>query len=359
MDQRLSLDRYVELYTELGERALRRRSDGRTRAAEPGVKRVPEPGVISRPLARSGDRPPLLILGAPPRGGNHLLRGLLDNHPQLLLPPDEDFFIRHLSRHPLLRWRGMLVSGLDAPGFFRKLQKEGHLERVNAGHGTEVFGAEGSLDLHAYYDYVSEHHQRLRSDDLVRNHVEALAAALGHKENDGRLRVFFCALQPSKRDLTHTGAMLARSYDVKGIFLVRDPRAHLASKLVRNPTLDLARFCRRQNRYWREIDDFIDKRGPALRVRFEELVTDTEGSMRRICAYLGIDYSPVLLEYTQGGEASQSNSSFAASSGIDHSVLTRYRESLPPASISFVEQHCRPELFWRAPEDLEAQTHIS
>jgi glycosyltransferase involved in cell wall biosynthesis len=359
MDQRLSLDRYVELYTELGERALRRRSDGRTSAAEPGVKRVPEPGVISRPLARSGDRPPLLILGAPPRGGNHLLRGLLDNHPQLLLPPDEDYFIRHLSRHPLLRWRGMLVSNPGAPGFFRKLQKEGHLERVNAGHGTEVFGAEGSLDLDAYYDYVSEHHQRLRSDDLVRNHMEALAAALGHKEGDGRLRVFFCALQPSNRDLTRVGAMLARNYDVKGIFLVRDPRAHLASKLVRNPSLDLARFCRRQNRYWREIDNFIDKLGPALRVRFEDLVIDTETTMRRVCAFIGIDYSPVLLEYTQGGAASQSNSSFAPSTGIDHRVLTRYRESLPPATITFLEQHCRPELFWRGPRDLEAQTLTS
>jgi hypothetical protein len=253
----------------------------------------------------------------------------------------------------------MLVSSPDAPGFFRKLQKEGHLERVNAGHGTEVFGSEGSLDLDAYYDYVSEHHQRLRSDDLVRNHVEALAVALGHKEGDGRLRVFFCALQPSNRDLTRVGAMLSRNYDVKGIFLVRDPRAHLASKLVRNSSLDLARFCRRQNRYWREIDNFIDKRGPALRVRFEELVTDTETSMRRVCSFLGIDYSPVLLEYTQGGEASQSNSSFAASSGIDHSVLTRYRESLPPATISFLEQHCRPELFWRVPDSLEPQSLTS
>ena len=359
MDQRLSLDRYVELYTELGERAQRRQSDGRTSAAEPGVKRVPEPAVITRPLPRSGDKPPLLILGAPPRGGNHLLRGLLDNHPQLLLPPDEDYFIRHLSRHPLLRLRGMLIPRPDAPGFFRKLQKEGHLERVNAGHGTEVFGTEGSLDLDAYYGYVSEHHQRLRSDDMVRNHVEALAAALGHKKGDGRLRVFFCALQPSNRDLTRVGAMLARSYDVKGIFLIRDPRAHLASKLVRNQSLNLDRFCRRQNRYWREIDNFIAKRGPALRVRFEDLVTDTETSMRRICEFLGIDYSPVLLEYTQGGEASQSNSSFAASSGIDYSVLTRYRESLPSATISFVERHCRPELFWRAPGDLEAQTHTS
>lgn len=294
-------------------------------------------------------KPPLLILGAPPRGGNHLLRGLLDHHPQLLLPPDEDYFVRHLSRHPLLRWRGMLASRERAPGFFRELQKDGHLERVNAGHGTEVFGTEDSLDLEAYYHYISEHHQRGSLDSLVRNHVEALAVALGHQEGDGRLRVMFCALQPSNEDLTRVSSLLARSYDVRGIFLVRDPRAHLSSKLVRNPTLSLDRFCRRQNSYWREIDWFGEHCGPVLRLRFEELVTDTETCMRGVCEFAGIDFSPEVLEYTQGGEASRSNSSFAATTGIDQGVLTRYRDTLPAETVAYLEQHCLPELFWIPP----------
>ena len=289
---------------------------------------------------------PLLMLGAPPRGGNHLLRGLLDHHPQLLLPPDEDFFVRHLSRHPLLRWRGMLASSAGVPGFFRQLQKDGHLERVNADHGTESFGTEDSLDLEAYYDYVSKHHRRGSIDSLVRNHIEALAVALGHTGGDGRLRVYFCALQPSNSDLTRVSEMLARSYDVSGIFMARDPRALLASLLVRNPTLDLGRFCQRQNSYWQEVDWFIENCGPALRMRFEDLVTDTETCMREICDFAGITFSPAVLEYTQSGEASHSNSSFAASTGIDRSVLTRYRESLPTETIDYLEQHCMPELFW-------------
>ena len=291
-------------------------------------------------------KPPLLILGAPPRGGNHLLRGLLDHHPQLLLPPDEDYFVRHLSRHPLLRLRGMLASRASAPGFYRQLQKDGHLERINAGHGTEVFGTEDSLDLEAYYHYISEHHVRGEVDTLVRNHVEALAVALGHVEGDGRLRVIFCALQPSNNDLSRVSGLLARSYDVRGIFLVRDPRAHLSSKLVRNPTLNLARFCQRQNSYWREIDRFAVDYGPVMRLRFEDLVTDTEVCMRRVCEFSGIDFSPAVLEYTQGGEASRSNSSFGASAGIDHAVLMRYRDTLPPETVAYLQQHCLPQLFW-------------
>jgi hypothetical protein len=249
----------------------------------------------------------------------------------------------------------MMLSSAAVPEFFRQLQKNGHLERVNAGYGTEVFGTNNSLDLEAYYDYVTRHHRRGNVDVLVRSHVEALAVALGHTEGDGRLRVFFCALQPSNNDLTRVSAMLARSYDVKGVFLVRDPRAHLASKLVRNPKLDLGRYCQRQNHFWQEIDRFIANRGPALRIRFEDLVTDTQTCMREICDFAGIKFSPAVLEYTQGGEPSRSNSSFAASSGIDYGVLTRYRESLPPETITYLEQHCIPELFWHAPGDLGTQ----
>ncbi len=295
---------------------------------------------------QKSSKPPLLMLGAPPRGGNHLLHGLLDHHPQLLLPPDEDYFVRHLSRNPMLRWRGMRASRAEAPKFYWQLQKRGHLERVNTGHGTEAFGTEGSLDLDAYYDYVSKQHQIGNVDALVRNHVEALAVALGHSEGDGRLRVIFSALQSSNRDLTRVGAMLARSYDVRGVFLVRDPRAHFNSKLARNPTLNLARFCRRQNRYWREIDSFAEDYGPVLRLRFEELVTDTGSCMAQFSAFAGIEFSPEMLKYTRGGRARQSNSSFAASSDVDQSVLSRYQDTLPAETIAYLEQHCLPELFF-------------
>lgn len=298
-------------------------------------------------LMTTDNKPPLLILGAPPRGGNHLLRGLLDNHAQLLLPPDEDYFVRHLSRNPLLRLLGTLSSRHSAPGFYRRLQKDGHLERINDGHGTEVFGSENSLDLEAYYDYIRQHHQRGSVDTLVRNHVEALAVALGHQSGDQRLRVFFCALQPSNRDLTRVSRLLARSYSLRGIFLVRDPRAHLSSKLVRNPTLNLRRFCQRQNNYWQEIEWFEQHGGPTLRLRFEDLVTDTEAKMREVCQLAGIGFNPRVLDFTQGGQPSVSNSSFVASSGIDRSALTRYRDALPADTIAYLEEHCAPALFWQ------------
>ena len=52
---------------------------------------------------------------------------------------------------------------------------------------------------------------------------------------------------------------------------------------------------------------------------------------------------------TQGGEASHSNSSFAATPGIDHGVLTRYRDTLPAETVAYLEKNCLPELFWSGP----------
>jgi hypothetical protein len=150
--------------------------------------------------------------------------------------------------------------------------------------------------------------------------------------------------------LTAVSELLSRSYRVRGIFLVRDPRAHLSSKLVRNPTLNLRRFCQRQNRYWQEIDWFEQCCGPVLRLRFEELVTDTAARMREVCEFAGIEFDDSVLQYTQQGQPSVSNSSFGGTSGIDRSALMRYRDTLPASTIAYLEEHCLPDLFWQAPE---------
>lgn len=72
--------------------------------------------------------------------------------------------------------------------------------------------------------------------------------------------------------------------------------------------------------------------------------------MRRVCEFASIEFSPAVLEYTQGGEASRSNSSFTASAGIDRGALTRYRDTLPAETVAYLEQHCLPQLFWSGPD---------
>ena len=287
---------------------------------------------------------PFILLGAQPRAGNHLLRGLLDHHPELLLPPDEDYFFRHLLRNPVVKLRGMLCAPQRAPAFYRSLQKEGHLERVNAGRSKNVSGTEDSLDLERYYAYVKSHHARFSLATLIRTHVCALEAALG-AEGQGRKPVSFCAVQASKQDALRQGRVLARLYDLRSVFVLRDPRAHYASKLGRKPDLSLSSYCRQQNDYLKQIDA-LSRHAPVLPVRFEALLCETEASMREVCDFLEIAFAEQVTRFTQNGEPTQSNSSYGASSGIDLSALTRYREIVPEQALRFIESHCPKELFW-------------
>lgn len=294
-----------------------------------------------------GSREPLLIVGALPRGGNHLLRGLLDHHPQLLLPPDEDYFVRNLLRSPFWRVQGWLTQPAHAPAFHRKLQKDGHLERVNAGSAKNSSGTEHTIDLDRYYAHVREHHARFSLDGMIRTHFEALAAALEHQQpGPDRIKVFFCALQSDKLDIVLLGRRLSRLYDPRAIFVIRDPRAHFGSKRGRKPDYGLRMFCWRQNLYWRQVERFARDFGPVLRVRFEALVLDTERTMREVCAFAGIPFSDVAVRFTQAGNPTVSNSSYTNVQGIDPAVLGRYREKLGPKELRFIEEHCRPEMFW-------------
>jgi len=292
----------------------------------------------------------MLIIGASPRGGNHLLRALLDDHPELVLPPDEDYFLRTLLRKPLYRTLALLTSPERSPAVYRRLQKRGHLERVNAGRAKNSFGTEGVLDLDRYYEYVRTHHRRFSIEGMIRTHFGAMESALGldpaGTAESARVRVAFCALQSDKGDTINIGRVLSSMYELRGVFVLRDPRSHFASKLGRKSDASLRRFCRRQNDFWRQIDQFEDRFGPALRVRFEDLVTNTEATMRRVCDFSGITFSESCVRPTQSGEATVSNSSFGTVHGVDQGVLTRYRDEVPPETIRYLESNCRPELFW-------------
>jgi hypothetical protein len=297
----------------------------------------------------AGGHSPLILTGALPRAGNHLLRGLLDRHPQLLVPPDEDYFVRFLLRSPLRQLAGALASRRVAPGFFRRLQKDGHLERINQGRSVNASGTEGALDLERYYDFVRTHHRRFSVAGLIRTHVGALEAALG-LEGQGRTPVLFSAVSASKGDVLRQGRRLATLYDLRAIFVVRDPRAQFASKLGRKPDVDVERFCELQNSFAAQLDAFQGI-APMLRVGFEELVTETEASMRRVCAFLDIAFDEGLTRFTQTGRPTLSNSSYNPTSGIDQAVLTRYRESVPAETLRYIESHCLPTLFWSGPPE--------
>ena len=82
------------------------------------------------------------------------------------------------------------------------------------------------------------------------------------------------------------------------IFLHRDGRAVVNSWIRKNPTEDVAELIAgwiRQIQRTRALFEGFD--GKKTKVRYEELATEPARVTRELCAFLGIDYQPAMLDF--------------------------------------------------------------
>ena len=165
----------------------------------------------------------LLLLGGLGRSGNHLLRGLLDSHPQLWVPPDEDFFVRSLMRNRIDRIRSLFLSEKTLCDFAFKSQKGGHLERVIAGSGEHGEDAHKIINLNCYYHCLKSLYKKRSLFSLCEAHFRALAQATRgtiSKDSEYVYRVSFCALEPMLNDILNMGKGLGKMYELSALFIV-------------------------------------------------------------------------------------------------------------------------------------------
>jgi len=289
----------------------------------------------------------IVLIGGLPRAGNHLLRGLLDGHQSLLMPPDEDYFVRTLARNTFYRLQGWFSSKKQAPSFYRIMQNNGFFERLNAGQGGDSHNTEPVLNLENYYAYVGQHHKRFSSKSLYHTHCEALTRALLIDNLDSSaLKVIFCVLYPLSNDVLNMSSLLSKYYSLKALFIFRNPLAIYCSAKKRNyyekGKIDV--FCRAFNKYYEDIALLKKKHtGNILNLSFESLVTNTELVMRRVASFLSIPYTDSMMRVTQNGKESISNSSFDERKGIDTHVVDRYKEKLTTEEITCITTMCGPK----------------
>jgi len=149
--------------------------------------------------------------------------------------------------------------------------------------------------------------------------------------------------------------------DGRLVSIVRDPRSWYASA---RGVRDLVRTKNKERRYgtveagmneWRGGTEALlrhrERHGEkVLLISFEELVGDTEGTMRQLAGLLGIEFHPTLTEPTFNGRPIKADSSFAVTShGVISDPLTRYREKLSAEEVEYIEREALP-LYERALE---------
>lgn len=279
---------------------------------------------------------PIFILGCH-KSGTSLLRNLFDGHPDLVVLPTETHFFQYAgygveyplrtTPHDPQTGEALLASFhrylddhsavadrfSDAPGF-AGYDKQLFTDAVRSTLGEENPAVLMTAYIHALYRAL---HQRPFPDSrrLVEKSVE-------HAEYAPVLRSFFP--------------------DSHFIHIVRNPYAVLHALKKREehfPYLGhAARGIRQSGSCLLHNRMHLDRYEV---LRYEDLLVDTETTMRHLAERLQIDFVPSMLQPTVGGESWQGNSTGGDTfSAVSAAPLDRWRSSISPVEIRLVNHAC-------------------
>ena len=281
---------------------------------------------------------PLILISQLPRSGGSLLSQLLDGHPQLLAYPYE----MRIGYPTKCRWPE-LDPGEHPGRLFAKLFHLG-LARF-AAHGYRKTGKVKQTDPTLPFYYSPHEHYRVFSSLLnAPRHQGTLLGSYFRKFLPSSLNsravldcyfgAFFHAWPAGRaRDPSYvTGflpGMAAKKLNIAAFFadypdgrlitIMRNPadwfasrRAHTKYGVERYTDLEYEmavwnHMAENALRYRRDYGDSF------LLLSFRDLVTDREGTMRRLAAWCGIDFHPALLGQTFAGNRIRPNTNFHVS----------------------------------------------
>jgi hypothetical protein len=276
------------------------------------------------------------FIAGPAKSGTTLLIALLDNHPELLVFPQETaYFPTVLTKYGN---RGRRAQ-------FDYLTKES-LSNVLFG-GPPRWGKQEYQNFptaeflqtfeRAAFDPANE------DEDLLVLLIESYAAIRGISLEGIRRWV---EKTPANRN--YISAIFERFPGAKLLVTLRDPRALLAAQIALERTRQTGRFSVfHVISHWRAAARLAARieRGevPGLLVQYEHLTRDPVSSMRRVCHYLDVTFDPAtVLSPTKAGQAWSGNS--AAQTGfseISTEPVTRWERELTKEEMGWVEWHCR------------------
>lgn len=223
---------------------------------------------------------PVFIVGAP-RSGTTLLQYRLRNHPRISLPTGEShFFI------PLLAREAEFGDLRDAQNIARVLQ---------AMHRQSKEFLE--TDLHGMKFDIGRLAMELAAEG--RHSVAAIISGIFEKNALGEGKMRWGDKTPYY--VLHLPTLLRWWPDAQFIHIIRDGRDVALSLLGRRHDFRVYNFFT-AGEYWKRYVEKGHAHGSPLRpdqyleVRYEALLADPEGTLRRICEFLGEEYLDKLLD---------------------------------------------------------------
>ena len=270
------------------------------------------------------------------KSGTTLLVALLDNHPELLVLPEETaYFPTVLTKYAP---RGRRAQ-------FDYLTKQSLSNVLFGGpckwskRNYAAFPREKFLETFESAAFDPANAQQDLLVLMVKAYAETLERPL---DTVGR----WVEKTPANRN--HIPAILARFPRAKILVTIRDPRAILAAQIALEKTRKTGRFSTYYViAHWRVAARLArrvrDGEIPGVVVSYEQLVCDPASMMEKVCAYLQIDFDPdTVLTPTKVGQFWSGNSAARINfSQISPEPATRWQGELSEDEIGWVEWHCR------------------
>lgn len=258
---------------------------------------------------------PIFIVGAP-RSGTTLLASILAAHPRIAISPETRFLSQLLpavppDRRGTVEAMGELAVRICGPGYL-------HVPGLDAGSLTARVEAERIADPRLFF--------ALLLDEVKRRTGKA---RIGEKTPDHDL---------------HAETLLAWYPDCRILWMVRDPRALLASsrkvpfRYVSNPRGIAHR--------WRRSVGALERLSPRdariMSVRYEDLVHEPLREGSKVFGFVGEPFDPVLLSaerprYAQPHTPWHEGHQDRARAPVDVASLSRWKEELRPEEIALLE----------------------
>ena len=270
------------------------------------------------------------------KSGTTLLVALLDNHPELLVLPEETaYFPTVLTKYAP---RGRRAQ-------FDYLTKES-LSNV-------LFGGPCKWGKRNYSTFPREKFLKTFEDaafdpanaqeNLLVLMVKAYAATLGRS-----LDTIARWVEKTPANRNYVGAIFTCFQHAKMLVTMRDPRAILGAQIALEKTRRTGRFSTYYViAHWRVAARLAmqvrDGQVPGLVVPYEKLVCEPANTMKEVCNYLEIEFAPdTVLTPTKVGQFWSGNSAARINfSQISTEPVTRWQRELSDDEVGWIEWHCR------------------
>jgi hypothetical protein len=264
-------------------------------------------------LSTAANRGPIFIVGCP-RSGTTLMRRILDRHPCIGICPETQFqrlvYLRRKAFGDLrdLTNRRRLIDEYLSSRFVGRM----NLDTAALAERLQLEGANYKAMFSSLLRYYSDSQGKSRIGEKTPQHALFLET--------------LCEWFP----------------DAVIVHMVRDPRASVAS-MQRMPW---RRSVVANARIWLTLNQAVRRfrEWPGyLEVRYESLVTDPEGELRRICPFIGEEYSPSMLVPEQD-PAETSADWLRSRTAVTAERLEVWRRDLTKAQVAQIEWALGPEL---------------